>query len=522
MHVALLLTAGGPGTDTRADPSSVAALLAAAERERARRATPIAIAVDGTTLRQVHESEPGLLDDLAPHADWVRLAWSAPELASLPPEVVERALVHEAEVLDGMGATPGCLWVRGPWGPDLPAVARAAGVEALLFDADTVRGSDSGVVHHLDAVLPGLAVRNGPDDPVAALAALPSGDGLVVWTVDDPDALSPLVDAVAATPGTDLTGPSRFLADHTVTGRLAVVPPAPDRGHDAEILRRKLIRLATRLPERPAGDALERTLDGGRTSALRQGASAASRLAAHRALIEARRLVDRARRRGDDWGRVRRLDWDADGDAEVQVELPDLSVVVDPREGGTLLLLDDKERSWPAGFLPDVAPGTLVRYDQDGSEETPSLALDVHSAEESKGEIVVVLLGGPGAGTVTCTVRASGRRLRCTYRLEGCPSGRIGPELGLALPGARIRADGAAWQDVAGPIELSGHRFRLAGEDRQVLLGSMIPADCRVRPVAGGVVVWPHWATDGTASFDLEIDLAPPVPQAESTASSDS
>jgi hypothetical protein len=50
----------------------------------------------------------------------------------------------------------------------------------------------------------------------------------------------------------------------------------------------------------------------------------------------------------------------------------------------------------------------------------------------------------------------------------------------------------------------------------------MIPADYSIRPADGGVVVWPHWATNGSGTFDLEIDLAPSVPQAESTASSES
>ncbi|NIR38536.1 MAG: hypothetical protein GWN07_21945 [Actinobacteria bacterium] len=50
----------------------------------------------------------------------------------------------------------------------------------------------------------------------------------------------------------------------------------------------------------------------------------------------------------------------------------------------------------------------------------------------------------------------------------------------------------------------------------------MIPADCVVRPVPGGVVVWPHWATDGTGTFDLDLDLDPPLPQPASAERSDS
>ncbi len=521
MHVALLLDGGGiPPTGDAATPL---AALATAARLLDRLPVPLSVAMGGTALRRTRDADPGLVDAVVPQAEWIRLGWSAPELVSLPDVVVERALVHETEVVEGLGGIPGPMWVRGPWDHRLVPVARAAGVRGLLLEAVTVEDGRPGVVHHLDAVLPACPVWPVPEDPRTALSDTDDADGLVIWRVSDPGTIAGLVDLIREAPGCDLTTPGRFLAAHPVMGRLRVRPPVPNGGPDAELLRRKLVRLATRLPERPGAAALEATLDAAAADGLAAGAAAATLTSAHERLIEARRLVDRDRRRGDDWGRFRRIDWDADGSEEVQLELPDLSMVVDPDAGGTVLVLDDKERPWSAGTVPGAGPGVLARVEGAGPDPSPSpVSLEVRSVEEAKGELVLVLDGTSGGGTLSVTVRAAGRRLRISYRLEGIGPGRLGPELVLALDGARIRADGAAWRDVDGPISLAGHRFRLAAGDRQLLVGSMIPADCFVRPVPGGVVVWPHWATDGTGTFDLDLDLDPPLPQPASAERSDS
>ncbi len=79
----------------------------------------------------------------------------------------------------------------------------------------------------------------------------------------------------------------------------------------------------------------------------------------------------------------------------------------------------------------------------------------------------------------------------------------------LALGATQVRVDGSDWAAVEGPMPLSGHRFRLQGDDRQVLISSLTPADLSVRPMPGGVMAWLHWAVEGTASYEVSIDLDP-------------
>ena len=105
---------------------------------------------------------------------------------------------------------------------------------------------------------------------------------------------------------------------------------------------------------------------------------------------------------------------------------------------------------------------------------------------------------------------------RLRYEAEGLPAGRLGPRLNLALGRTRARADGAEWVPVEEAETLAGHRFRLDGPRAQILAGSMIPAECALRPHDDGVVAWPNWVTSGSGIYELSVDLAPP----ESTASS--
>ena len=81
--------------------------------------------------------------------------------------------------------------------------------------------------------------------------------------------------------------------------------------------------------------------------------------------------------------------------------------------------------------------------------------------------------------------------------------------MALGIGEARTRVDGSEWSDVLEPAALAGHRFRLAGPKHQVLVTSLTPADCFVRPSPGGVVAFLNWAVEGAASHEVAVDLRP-------------
>jgi hypothetical protein len=90
---------------------------------------------------------------------------------------------------------------------------------------------------------------------------------------------------------------------------------------------------------------------------------------------------------------------------------------------------------------------------------------------------------------------ASRNTIELQYRITG-NSGwqRLGPEISFAFSGSiRCRLDGSAWQTVAEPVALNGHRFRLEHGSEQVLVTALQPADFFLRPVTGGIIVWANW-----------------------------
>jgi hypothetical protein len=442
--------------------------------------------------------------------DWVRSGYSEPWFPLLPDSEIARQLEREAAALAGLGLTPGPLWVTGPWTTRLPLVFAAAGVEALLLAADQLDVPRCGVVAHLDAVLPVIPVTT----PERLSEFDLSTDEAVALDVPFAD-LGATARRLAATPGYDLTTVSRFLAEHRPSGRRrpliddweARLGSDPDRF----ILHRKLVRLVTRVPERLGAQAELAVLEAERASPFSGGPVEP----AHRSIVAARAAIDAERRRGDDWLRVSRLDWDADGAEEVHLELASMSMVVAPHRSAAVPTLDLKDPVWPVSSVPGEPGWTLCRFtDDDEDLEATPVELTVMRASEVKGGKAELELSGPlGDGTVTVEVAVSTARLDVTYKLESAGPGQIGPEMKLAFgEPIDVRVDGSAWAGVVGPLALTGHKFRISDGTNQVVLTSLIPCSVFLRPGldGAGLVAWAHWSTSGSDSHALTVDLTPP------------
>lgn len=495
MHVALLVDLDpDPLDEPPVDAlDSLAGLLAGRSRP------PVAVHV-AAHLLEAAEERPDLVERLAElDVEWVRTGWGSPDPWLVPDRVMALALSRETAILERLGLEPGAFWARDRWERRLPLVLDDAGVPRVLVDQTA---ASEGVVVHLDRVLPAWGVTPLPD-PVAEPG---TDDGLVVWHTA-PTRLADAVRAIRSLPGCDLTTPGRYAADHPVSGRLAVKTAAPSLDADGELLHRKLVRLATRLPERPPGRAVTALLAAAGHHRYRPGADPEHLAVAHAALVRARVAIDQARRRGDDWGRITRLDWDADGGLDLHLEQPGLSLVVDPADGGRVLSLDDKHRERVLGTVPGEEPGALCRWQEtrDGPAVLPRLEL--LREEESREELRVWLSGSLGEGTVELELVVADGRLQLDYGLSRPVGGRLGPELLLSLPEHRLRVDGSEWRTVDEPADVSGHRFRLGGDDRQVLISSMIPIDLAVEPAGPGLRVRPHWPATGESTHQLVVEI---------------
>ena len=460
--------------------------------------TPAAIHLSGSLLTALaaRKIEPDL-----PAVEWIRTGWATPDLTSIPDRLALLALSYEAEAMRRITVEPGALWVRGWWDRRIPHLVAGAGVDSLLLHADLLGDREPGVVAFLDRVLPVIPVMGHMPELDG------DGDGLVLFTVPGTDPETELREAIEHCSGRILT-PRAFLADHQPTGRYAPTSEAPSEDRESARLRRKMVRLATRVPDKLTPAATEQLLAGCHGPAHARGADEQLRHGAHDALVRARAMIDADRRRGDDWTRVSRVDWDADGVEELQVELATLSMVIDPIQSGELLALDDKPLGWAVNVLDTESGGSLCRFARlDGSQI--GVALTVDTVEESKGTVTVEMAGPIGSGTVKCRLVVTGHRLDIAYESEAVPQGRIGLELALGIGEARTRVDGSEWSDVLEPAALAGHRFRLAGPKHQVLITSLTPADCFVRPSPGGVVAFLNWAVEGAASHEVAVDLRP-------------
>jgi hypothetical protein len=212
------------------------------------------------------------------------------------------------------------------------------------------------------------------------------------------------------------------------------------------------------------------------------------RRTAHSALAAARHRIDLGRRRPADWTRLSVFDWDADASDEVQVETPELSLVIDA-EDGMVLYVDHKPSERSVSYLPGQPPWHIAQAMH--GQEPHRMTFALTGVEEARGRVGATMTGQG----VEVGLAASRDSIELQYRITG-NSGwqRLGPEISFAFSGPiRFRLDGSAWLTVTEPVALSGHRFRLEHGSEQILVNTLQPADFFLRPVTGGVVLWANW-----------------------------
>lgn len=444
----------------------------------------ITVRLPGAALEHVVREDPTLWGDLdRSRVRWLAGGYSDPVLTSLPPGAASLQLEREAVAMDTAGVTPAGLWAGDAWEPGLVSLAAEKTLPLVFLDASLLDG-------HPDR--PGAVDRAGEAVIVVPVReSLPAPwphDGLVAVRVAAED----LEDWVGSRSGPIVT-PDDYLADHPPGERLAPPVTSPVRHPERETFYRKLLLLTRDQGDRTTGrDALlrlqsrENLLDGEAADG-------------DRALIEARRTLDRARHRGDSWVEVRDVDWDADGLSEIWIETAEHTVVVDPA-AGSFDVWDDKTLGWPIGEVAPPLSGVLSRrLTDDGQPPLPRMA--VEGRIEGKAQASVTLSDVRGE---SCRLDVSGRTL--TLELSVPPTGpvRLGPEIPLNFTGVRLRADGGDWVEATEPVAVAGHRFRLTDGERAMLIAVPRPCELFVRPLPGrGVVVWPHWMTRGGAAYRL-------------------
>src|SRR5690606_15389422 len=98
------------------------------------------------------------------------------------------------------------------------------------------------------------------------------------------------------------------------------------------------------------------------------------------------------------------------------------------------------------------------------------------------------------------------RKLSLELTAPATKTVRMGPELPLRPAAPRLRVDGGPWRDAGEPLAVSGHPFRLAADHHSTLVSALRPCEMCVHPrEGGGLVVWPHWLTDGTRTYHISM-----------------
>ncbi|MDH3248235.1 MAG: hypothetical protein OEQ47_04705 [Acidimicrobiia bacterium] len=456
-----------------------------------RRPVVAAVAAPASLLEA---ADPEVVERLAgSDIEWVRSARTAPALTLLPNDFLQSALAVESDRYQELGLHGDALYFEGPPNTGLPRIAAEGDISCLITRS---RNAIAGVLVDLDMVIPCFGTA-----PVIDTSR--TGDELQLWETVVAD-VETRIDEITALEGCDLSAPTRFLEEHTVTGAF----PVRDLSFEPDpLLARKLVRIATRLPRRPGAEVVNLILEAASVEHLSSEAGAERHAGVHSALIAARAAIDNSRRRADDWARVTRLDWDADGREEVQVELRTSSFVIDPTAGGAVLVFDDKTEGTTLAWLESEPPGLLLHM-HDGEDVPETIELAVEGIEESREGVTLTL--GDESGWVRVVVGLSDRAMNLEYHLTGAAERRLGPELPLLLGDTRLRVDGGEWLTVDQPIAVSGHRFRLEGSVRDALITSMLPTDLFVRPSDGGVVIWPNWYAAAPGALPIRIDLRRP------------
>ncbi|MFO7549683.1 MAG: hypothetical protein R6X29_12555 [Acidimicrobiia bacterium] len=525
MHVTLLFVVDSTPFASEAELEEAAELLTRlAAALEANPGVPVAVHVGVGALTGLGSIVPEALSPLSGESvEWVRRGFTTPHFVMLPEPSRDLQLRREVEALEALGIAPGGLMPAGAWEPGLVSSFSRHGIDHLLLPSALLGDGGPAVVEHLGAVITAVPVIEPPPEPRAWLEVEDRRHPDVLAVIAIPPEVDPgaAIATWRALPGCDLTTPTAYLADHSVRRR-AFPPAEPWQQHLAaspavELLYRKMLRVGRRLSDRTPAATVDQVLAAQTAAAYTDEPGAhLVRLEAHAELVAAATVLE-SRGKGD-WARARPVDWDADGSTEIHIELPKLSLVVDPIDGAAITYLDDKSSRWPATVLPTEAGApsvVLCRFLPDGhpeSEPLPVIELEAMAVEERRAEVGLSMEGDSGRGRVRCELTVRDRTLAVRYHLEGLAPGRFGPEIPIALGAGipRARVDGGPWADIEAPIALAGHRFRVADDTRQVLIGSPTPAGLFVRPVPGhGVVLWAHWISPGSGRYEATVGLGP-------------
>lgn len=458
---------------------------------------PLTLRVPGAAVEHLARDRPELWEHLTGHGPmWLAGGWSDPILADLPETTRRQQLSREEMAMDSAGIAATGLWVAGGWEPAVASLARSSDHPLVVMPRDLVEEVPP---------RPGGVDRAG--DTVTVFVAVPAieparhytpndgnrdddnhEDGLAVVSVDVSD-----LDRLARRHQGCLLTPAQYLEHHLPGPRLRVATSGPDRSGGAEVFYRRLLLSIAGQPGLDALFSLQSIehLSPGSGQGLE---------AAHRRLIEARSMVDRARHRGESWVTVELVDWDADGMPEVLVETAAASLVIDPAHG-TLDLWDDKANGWPISAVEPTLRGTLVRRMEGDGTEPAVTPLRLDRKSEGRAEARLTLVDEDGTG-----VRVILKERALTVELTVAPTDpmRVGPELPILLDASttKLRVDGGDWLCLDEPVAVSGHRFRFTDETSTMVVSVTRPAEMFVRPLPGReLVVWPHWLTTGDAAY---------------------
>ncbi len=374
----------------------------------------------------------------------------------LSDEIIHLILELEAERLAGVGANVAGLFVDRWWDRRLIEICGRLRIPAIVSPR-VLRPGVLSHFHHTIAVYDGEQV--GPEESEPFPETPPGGPAHIDETpvVFDPDDL------------------------------------------DLQLLLLTYTRAMSRVPGRVGNNGRERLAAAVDGAAFLPTATSEERLDLRRELLTLRAALDQDQRRS--WGRLRRVDWDADGVEEVEIETTRWLAILDA-EAAALPTVADKTARWPLSSVPGEPGWMMARHVESLDQVTPTrLSLTVTGLEETKDRLVL----SAETDHLKMTMVITDQDIAFEYRLEDMAPGLIGPELSLQLDDPTMRVDGSRWRPLDQPAAHTGHKFRVKGGDQELVLTSINPATLFVRPVEGGLVAWLHWTTDGTGRYQLRV-----------------
>ncbi len=402
------------------------------------------------------------LSTIPPESTVLRTGFGAP-FSLLPDRVIELVLSVETEALSRAGVTAGGLAVDDWWDDRLIEICDRLQIPAIISPR-VVRSGTLARFHHTRPVFESRQVDPGLSTPF---------------------------------PGVPPPGPA-------ILERPSIEPDPTDT--DMTLLRRTFTRLMSRLPERPGAATLKVLPGAVNGSAFLPGSAVAERLRQRQAMLRLRAAMAEDQRRGDNWGRLRRVDWDGDGIEELEIETARFLGIYDP-ESASLATLADKRANWPISSIPGD-PGWIIlqHLAHPDADLSPSSTYVITGLEEAKDRLAMT--AETGDGTIRTRLSVQGPTVTIDLDLTGHEEGLVGPELSLLLDHPRVRIDGSEWRAVEGPSASTGHKFRYADDGHSVLMTSLTPVTMFQRLVEGGLIVWAHWTTDGTSSHSMIIEFS--------------